>query len=313
VKQLLLNNKVLLKRLSAVLSLGYVFLYFSELLFWAKYKSDYTIAGLILTWVIYSFAAYIVIIIIERGKLKTYYGLFLAGSMFGWLVEGLVVYTMYDAFPFQIVWTGLAWHALISVLLGIYLFDILSHRYVKKTVFTSLAIGIVYGFWSVWWTIEDGLATPAVSYFLFILGSTILLIVAYITLNYTYHKNFKPSRIEYGFISVFVLFYFILAIITLQFTILLWICMMAIPFTAIYINLKKNPEENNKNNVLYFQEKMSWNVLYILLIPFSASVTYELLRNYSIESNIYIALVSVLTSIIFMIVSVIKSTKNVKI
>jgi len=39
---------------------------------------------------------------------------FLGGVLMGYLIEGVVVDELYLAFPFQLIWTSMAWHALIT-------------------------------------------------------------------------------------------------------------------------------------------------------------------------------------------------------
>lgn len=109
-----------IKRLLATLSLGYILYFYSELAFWSRWKADDTIiGGALMTWLIYSVLAFFVLLMAEHFKADSPYPVFLVGgAVFGWLVEGVIVQEAYKAFPFQLVWTPLAWHALISMLLG---------------------------------------------------------------------------------------------------------------------------------------------------------------------------------------------------
>lgn len=72
--------------------------------------------------------------------------MFLVGAFFGWLVEGVFAMTLFGAegilFPFTISWTGLAWHAIISVVLGWYVLQqALTHSF-KRTAWVSGMLGI---------------------------------------------------------------------------------------------------------------------------------------------------------------------------
>lgn len=134
------------KRLIVVLFLGYVLFFYSETMFWARWRPGDTLLGLTMTWLIYSVLAFFVLLIVNRFGVGDPYSVFLVGAVFGWLVEGVVVQTAYEAFPFQLVWTPLAWHALISVLAGVYLAGkALGEWEVKKAALFFTSLGIFWG------------------------------------------------------------------------------------------------------------------------------------------------------------------------
>ena len=45
-------------------------------------------------------------------------GVILVGALYGWLVEGVVAATVYGPLPVSLVWTGVAWHGLLTVGVG---------------------------------------------------------------------------------------------------------------------------------------------------------------------------------------------------
>ena len=107
---------------SAVIAvcLGTIAFWGSENLFWSAPAADLGIADLVLTPLAYSVAVAAAHGAVIWSGLRGWRGLFLGGALLGWLVEGVLVGTAYDAFPFQLVWTPLAWHAVITALsLGI--------------------------------------------------------------------------------------------------------------------------------------------------------------------------------------------------
>ena len=107
-----------LKYLLAVLAAGYILMYFSELLFWARRAPGDSLAGWLGTWLVYSLTGFIMLSLGGHFRARSIWALFLAGAVFGWLTEGLVVQTAYEDLPLSLSFTGLAWHALISVLVG---------------------------------------------------------------------------------------------------------------------------------------------------------------------------------------------------
>ena len=87
--------------------------------------------------------------------------LFLCGAVYGWVGEGVVVDTMYgdptNPFPLSVSFTGLAWHALLSVGVGWYLLGkALTRAKPTRTALVSLAVGVGWGLWAVWWPRELG-------------------------------------------------------------------------------------------------------------------------------------------------------------
>ena len=112
------------QRLAVVLATGYILFFYSERLFWSFPRPGDTFADLLLTWVVYSLLAWVFLLLVRQCRIAAFPALFLAGAVFGWLAEGVVVDTMYgnkdNPFPASISFTGLAWHALISVGVGWY-------------------------------------------------------------------------------------------------------------------------------------------------------------------------------------------------
>ncbi|MBM3122703.1 MAG: hypothetical protein FJZ97_11065, partial [Chloroflexi bacterium] len=102
------------------LTTGYVLMFFSEHMFWAQARPGDTLGNWASTWLAYSLLAFVFLTAVWHYRVGSLAGLFVAGSLVGWLGEGVLVQTLYDQFPLQISWTGLAWHALISVCLGWY-------------------------------------------------------------------------------------------------------------------------------------------------------------------------------------------------
>ncbi|NBZ87069.1 hypothetical protein [Stagnihabitans tardus] len=101
--------------------LGIIAFWASEVFFWSIPHPDFALADQAVTCLAYMFCASVALYVVTRAGVQGVKAAFLGGAVLGYLVEGAVVGTMYDAFPFQLVWTPLAWHALISggVVLGL--------------------------------------------------------------------------------------------------------------------------------------------------------------------------------------------------
>jgi hypothetical protein len=100
--------------IAASLCLGWVAVWASENLFWSLPSPEIGVIDLILTWGIYSLASAAALSAVIWTGLGGWRGAFLGGALLGIGIEGGYVSTMYDAFPLQLVWTPLAWHALIT-------------------------------------------------------------------------------------------------------------------------------------------------------------------------------------------------------
>ena len=183
-----------LSNLLLVLANGAILFYFSELAFWARPRPGDTITGWLSTWLLYSLMGFILLAVMQRFRVRHPAALFQAGALFGWLTEGVIVQTMYESFPLQISFTGLAWHTLISVMLGWYLLrKILLENRPVKTILVSTLVGIGYGLWSLsWWVEEPERITSPALFGSYILASTVMLAGAYWLYDRTASTPFRP-------------------------------------------------------------------------------------------------------------------------
>lgn len=138
----------------ASIALGMISCFGSEAFFWSAPVPDTTLAELVFVFVPYILAAAAALSAVAVTSCGGPRGAFLGGAMLGYLVEGAVVATMYDAFPFQLVWTPLAWHALIT---GVLVFALVrasaTFGLVKQVAFMA-ALGLAGGLWAGFWPME---------------------------------------------------------------------------------------------------------------------------------------------------------------
>jgi hypothetical protein len=95
-------------------ALGCILAPVSELLFWPVHLAH--LAGLV---AFYGAAALFAAALLERSGWLGAPGVVLAAGVFGWVIEGVVVSQTYEAVPFSLSWTPLAWHGLLSVGVGL--------------------------------------------------------------------------------------------------------------------------------------------------------------------------------------------------
>jgi hypothetical protein len=184
-----------LKQLALVFGTGYIFVYFSEHLFWARVRPDDSLKNWISAWIAYSLMAFVFLHLIERFRVCERWSLFLAGAAFGWLAEGLVVQTTYESLPLSISFTGLAWHALITVWLGWYAVRrALTAPASLRTFGRFATIGLCYSLWAItWWLEPDGGIATLAEFSSYILTITALVVFAYALVNWGSSEPFAPN------------------------------------------------------------------------------------------------------------------------
>ena len=270
-----------LKKLAIVFASTYVLIFMSEHVFWSKPGNGY---GSILqqvnplTWISYYLATYSFLCIVHFFRVRDIWSMFLAGALFGWLIEGVVVSTTYDQLPTSICVTGLSWHSLLSICVMWYLLRraLIDKGYVKAA-FLSTALGVFWATWGVWWwsNAEESWVAPLDLWipYTFILSGALM--VAYWILSKVAAESFKPTRAEI----------FVLALLNIG-----WFCWQVVPqkpialailpplFLVTYLPLKWNRQvEPAANAIVALQAPISpLNYLMLGLMPATASITYAL-------------------------------------
>lgn len=199
----------MLKQLIASAANGYILMYFSEHVFWARVRPEDSLGDWISGWLVYSLAGYLLLALIATARVRTIWALFLAGAVFGWLVEGVFVQTTYEALPLSVSWTALAWHALFSVWVGWYAVRRALGHSVLRTALWAGAIGLGYGLWAITWWLEPGLdaATPE-AFAGFAFATTGLWILAHGIFNWAAPALRRPNRVLTFIVSALFVAYF---------------------------------------------------------------------------------------------------------
>lgn len=145
-----------LRYLLAALALGGIADWASETLFWSAPAGPVNPGERILTMLLYAVAAGTALSAVLWTGASGRRALFLGGAILGFVIEGVAVGTMYDVFPFQIVWTPLAWHALVSGLVVLGFGRMAARLSAWRLVSGWLAIGVFGGVWAQYWPLERG-------------------------------------------------------------------------------------------------------------------------------------------------------------
>ena len=143
-----------MRYLLACLCLGAIGYFGSEALFWTAPPDDLSLPTLVATIAIYALAGSVGLSAVLVTGCSGWPGLFLGGALMGMSVEGAVVSTMYDAFPLQLVWTPLAWHALLTAGVVFGLARRLAGGPVWRQIGAMLVLGLAFGLWGGYWPTE---------------------------------------------------------------------------------------------------------------------------------------------------------------
>lgn len=158
------------QRWAAIALLGAVGMYGSEMLFWSAPPAAVLPGELALTWFAYTLATAAALMAMAATGASGWLAVFLAGCIYGWLTEGVVVQTVYDVFPYTLVFTGMSWHALLTALLiGLGARRAASWTLPRQLWFL-LALGLFYGLWAQYWPLERQALPPPMTVALYLGG-----------------------------------------------------------------------------------------------------------------------------------------------
>ncbi len=297
--------KELLRRISLSIILGYITYFYSEIAFWAN---PARLPDVFETVLYYSFTSYLLLWMISYFRLNGKYKIFLAGSIFGWIIEGILVFTVYEAIPFSIIWTGMAWHGLITILLGFYAADkILRKSFIQSSLFFS-AIGLFLGFWATFWWMaeEETFVLTTLDYAQLMITITVPLIVAYYLFD-RLKTEFIPGKVEGRVVlSIFVLYVILISISLLGLPLIIILPSFIIMFLF----------KNKMGEVSYLMQNNGSisiiNYLSIFTIPIFAVLYYyiALTLSFKIEVSVIVALTSVFISLVMFFVGIIKINRS---
>lgn len=264
-----------IRQIIGTLATGYILMFYSEWLFWARVRPEDSLSGWIGAWLLYSIMAYVTLSVIARFRVVSIWALFLVGAVFGWLTEGVIVQTAYELLPLSLSFTGLAWHALITIWVGFYAVNKALRSAVHTTVTVATVIGIAFGFWAIsWWVEPDGGVTHPADFALFTFATTLLLIVAYWTYSRTIPGVFRPSRLADVLAAVLLLLYYIFVTIPAAG----WAALiLPVLLSGLFLTLRHNRRVEDRDSLLAGPGAAgkARNYLGLLALPLTAAAIYS--------------------------------------
>ncbi|MFP4344636.1 MAG: hypothetical protein ACLFU8_08080 [Anaerolineales bacterium] len=302
-----------LRPLLLLLATGYILTFYSEVLFWARPRPGDSFSGWIGVWLYYSVTTFAFLAVVKRFGIRGPWALFLAGGLFGWLVEGILANTMYEEFPYQIPFTGLAWHALISVLVGWYLVrKVLLQKRPLKALLLSGALGLFWGLWSLSWWIEEPASIATVPAFvLFAFTGTLLLVAAYRAYDRLEPATFEPRGWAIWLNALFFAFIFIFGTLPLY----PWAPLLLLPLLAlIFLALRRHRRTSSGPDVMeaLVGRARPSNYLLLLLMPLVATVVYALatLLDLRFAANAWVYVLTTPLSTVAFVIAVVKCLRR---
>ena len=275
-----------LKRWAFTLATGYIFVVFSEHVFWSRSRpGEDSLGNYLAVWVAYSLVAFIFLTLVEYFRVKTFHPLFLVGAVVGWLAEGVIVQTMYESLPLSISFTGLAWHAILTVWLGWYVLRRALLKSFAATLKLAALIGVGWGLWAMsWWYEEPTMITSPLAFARYAFIVTVLLTLIHVWYDRLNVRAFKPTRAEVIVVTLlFALYFAFLAVPAVPIAPVILLPLLLLVFWSLRTNRKRETE----GSVL---EQLTGHVPFdryalLFLIPFLAVGIYTVAHTFLLASR----------------------------
>jgi len=279
----------LINKAAVVLANGYILFFFSEQVFWSFWRPGDTVPEFLVTWIAYCLLGWIFLDLVRRFKVASFPPLFLCGAVFGWLGEGVVVDTLYgnptNPFPLSISFTGLAWHALLSVGVGWYVIGrALTEERPTKIAVISLAVGVGWGLWAAWWPTELGTEahTSVWNFASHALPCSILFLLAWFVFGLARPDWFQSSRLATIVLWGLVVAVFLAARVPARpYTALILPPLLSVCWSGLSCNARMEQRPDVLDEI--WGRIRPLNVLALILIPLSAIAIYALFRSLKVH------------------------------
>lgn len=163
------------------LVLGGLSVWVSENLFWMMPPPGLTLADLALTVLAYSIAAAVALSAVIWTGVGGLTAAFLGGAIMGYMSEGVIVGTIYEGVPLQMVWTPLSWHALLTgaLVLGVGRAQLPAGR----MVLIWAGLGFAGAYWAQFWTSERPGQPEPWLFALYMLGFGLVVPLAHVVMD----------------------------------------------------------------------------------------------------------------------------------
>ena len=281
-----------LRRLAFALATSYLLMFFSELLFFNEEPAfnalqaldDGPLAVIVYTldltlW--YLPASYLLLWVIERFRVRSIAALFLAGCIFGWVIEGVVVAYVYSGLPITLVWTSVGWHAPIDVVLGWYGIGwVLGQNRPKQTLILATLAGVGWGIWATWVWVDPAPAIAPARFALFAIVHGGMALVAWAVCFWLRPAGFALGRIELGILAGVMLFLSAAMVLSVG---VLALVLLPVVGGAVWVLRRNGLGEIRPNLLTTFNQPLTfWHIAPLIPFPLTAVLAYGLLHRFNI-------------------------------
>jgi hypothetical protein len=184
-----------LRYVLACLACGIIAVWAGENMFWFIPPPDLRPVDLALTVVAYAIASGVGLSLVILSGLRGLPAAFLGGAVMGYMVEGVIVGTVYDPLPFFWVWTPLAWHALISGGLVLGLGRAAGVLGPVRMALIWGGLGLASAYWAQYWPSEaEALPTRGILA-LYLIAFGMLVVLAQVVVDRIGHLPQPPKAV----------------------------------------------------------------------------------------------------------------------
>lgn len=276
----------MLKRWLHVLATAYILMFFSEFFFvnegpvfeivTALETEPLSLIPSTAVFALWYFGpAAVFLAAISLFRVRSIWALILAGALYGWAVEGIVVWQMYEALPYSISWTPLGWHVIVDVLIGWYgvRYILMKERYQLTAVF-AIVLGLIWGIWATWFWGEVAPIPPA-AFAMFASFVGIPWVLANIGLEKVGGAMFNPTKIEVGLLIIWAIGLFAINVVPiLPMAVLILPPLVLVTLLVLHWNKQV---EKRQNILVILQQNVNWrNHALLGLTPIVAAATYPI-------------------------------------
>ena len=221
-----------LRYVAVALCVGWIAVWSAENMFWIVPAPDLTAGVLLVTWLVYSWVAAAAVSAVLLTGVRGWWAAFLGGAVLGFGVEGVVVGTIYEALPLQLVWTPLAWHALIvgGVFVGLARMPMRFGRAV--VLWVLVAAGAVV--WSLYWPLERAVLPSVGALAVYLVLPGVLAVGAHLGLDRLWPVAGVPRAVLWVAPAGLVILWGVITVMTMNpLRLLIWPCLAVVIWALI--------------------------------------------------------------------------------
>ncbi|MCC6231743.1 MAG: hypothetical protein IT580_03820 [Verrucomicrobiales bacterium] len=302
--------KAAARNLLGTLATGYILFFGSERLFWSAWRSSDSLPDQLITWLAYSALAYLFLATLSVMRVGSFWPLFLAGAIYGWLTEGGLASTLYGTeasapFPFSIAITALSWHALLSVAVVWFATGrALTAARPKPLLLLVTGLGIYWGVWSTFLWRESPPIVPSALAFLGHASVASLLLAGAWWLSFrTEAHRLRPGWLGTSLSVCLVGAFYVQHVLRLgMIAMILLPVLLAVTFAALG---RHRAATTNRETALFSRCPKTSRFALLLLLPLVATATYGVagwlhLERVQVAAIVYFGVTGPLGALLFL-------------